>query len=200
MKSLLKLISFGLSSVFGFMIITSFSITPLSETEKGLGGDPKNNVDTFPVPAGNKNMLFYVQRTHNINTIVYELNYINDSTLNAASPVHPYWIRYADNGETKELSYIQNQYAYGINAKLVDKEKQTFKVNFVSYKKKDIYLIRSATDKKYYAYMNINEKLSRLEKIFAKIEGGTFWVPHITYVEITGKDLNGKTVSEKVIP
>ena len=29
----------------------------------------------FPVPTGNSKQLFYLQRTHNTNTIVYELNY-----------------------------------------------------------------------------------------------------------------------------
>lgn len=160
--------------------------------------------DTFPVPSGNKKMLFYVQRTHNTNTIVYELNYLNDSMLNPASPIHPFWIRYADQGankgKTEELSYIQRQYAYGVTTQLIDKEKQTFKVNFVSYKKRDIFLMRSKTDKSYAAFMTINGKLVRLERVFVMIEGGTFWVPHITYVDVTGRDMAGKTVSEKIIP
>jgi hypothetical protein len=197
----MKKISIYTVILFCFVFISSFRspytsglINPIP-TNKFIDAS-----DTFPVPSGNKKMLFYVQRTHNTNTIVYELNYAKDSTLDAQSPVHPYWIRYADQGEIKELSYIQSQYAYGLTSELVDKEKQTFKVNFVSYKKKDIFLIRSKTNHQYAAYISINGKLSRLEKIFAKIEGGTFWVPHITYVEVTGKDLAGKSVSEKIIP
>lgn len=189
------------TALSAYLMLASFSASSVSGTPEGQKDDPKKNIaDTFPVPSGNKKMVFYVQRTHNTNTIVYELNYINDSTLNPVAPVHPYWVRYADNGGTQELSYIQSHYAYGIVAQLIDKEKQTFKMNFVSYKKRDIFLIRSKTDKTYAAYMTISGKLVRLEKVFAKIDGGTFWVPHITYVEITGRDPSGKTVSERIIP
>jgi hypothetical protein len=205
MKLLTKFLFFISAAVAGYLLLTSFSPAGVSvENSRTVEGDPKNAADTFPVPSGNKNMLFYVQRTHNTNTIVYELSYLNDSTLNQAAPIHPYWIRYADKGEDKgkaqELSYIQKQYAYGVVTQLIDKEKQTFKVNFVSYKKRDIFLVRSKDAKSYAAYITINDKLVRLEKVFVKIEGGTFWVPHITYVEVTGRDLNGKTVSEKIIP
>lgn len=49
--------------------------------------------------------------------------------------------------------------------------------------------------------MTINNKPAYIDKIFAKIDGGTFWLPHITYVEIFGKDVNNnKPVSEKIIP
>ncbi len=157
--------------------------------------------DTFPVPPATKNLLFYVQRTHNKNTIVYEINYNADSTINLSNPVKIYWIRYSDKGETAPLSYIQNKYAYGVDAFITDSVKQTFKLNFVSYKKRDIYLIKSKTSKQYHAYMIINGKLAYLSKAFAKIEGGSFWVPHITSVEITGKDITtGNTVKEKFTP
>lgn len=202
MKLLIKFLLIMSSAVTGYVLLTSFSPAGLSLEISRTEGDPKNAADTFPVPTGNKKMLFYVQRTHNTNTIVYELNYINDSTLNQTTPIHPYWIRYADKGEDKgknqELSYIQRQYAYGVVTELIDKEKQTFRVNFVSYKKRDIFLMRSKTG--YNAYITINGKLVYLEKVFVKIEGGTFWVPHITYVEVTGRDLAGKEVSEKIIP
>jgi hypothetical protein len=184
-----------------YVTLASFSETPSPRLPEIAGDDQVNPVDTFPVPSGNKNMVFYVQRTHNTNTIVYELNYANDSTLNKTTPIHPYWVRYADGGGNQELSYIQRQYAYGVVTELIDKEKQTFKVNFVSYKKRDIFLVRSKDEKKSYAaFMTINNKLVRLERVFVKIEGGTFWVPHITYVEVTGRDLAGKVVSERIIP
>jgi hypothetical protein len=43
--------------------------------------------------------------------------------------------------------------------------------------------------------------MAYLHRIFLKIDGGSFWLPHITYVEVTGKDMtSGKTVIEKIIP
>ena len=49
--------------------------------------------DKFPTPAGNPKQLFYLQRTSNTNTIVYELNYKN-GLLDEDEPVHVFWIRY----------------------------------------------------------------------------------------------------------
>lgn len=157
--------------------------------------------DTFPVPPENKNRLFYVQRTHNKNTIVYDINYNADSTVNESEPIKIYWIRYSDKGEIAPLSYIQNKYAYGVNAVMIDPVKKIFKVNFVSYKKRDIYLMRSGSGKGYQAFISINGKLSCLSRAFVQIDGGTFWIPHITYVEITGTDLtSGKKVKENFQP
>lgn len=62
--------------------------------------------DKFPVPAGNPNQLFYLQRTANTNTIICELNY-KRNILDPEEPVHVYWIRYDDKGQKEELNYIQ---------------------------------------------------------------------------------------------
>ncbi len=180
---------------------TSFLLKPAKKDVSKTYKKGPVNIDTFPVPPANKNMMFYVQRTHNTNTIVYELNYNKDSTLNKEAPIHFYWIRYADGGGTQELSTIQRKYAYGLNAVCIDSLKPMYKLNFVSYKKRDIFLIRSKPFHTYKAFMVINNKLSYLRRVFAQIDGGTFWVPHITYVEVSGYDLNtGKAVSEKIIP
>ncbi|PBQ32817.1 DUF4833 domain-containing protein [Sphingobacteriaceae bacterium] len=160
-----------------------------------------NISDTFPVPKITKDLLFYIQRTHNKNTIMYTLNYNADSTINEKEPVKIFWIRYSDKGEVAPLSYIQRNYAYGIESQMTDATKKTFKLNLVSYKKRTIYLMRSEVDKQYHAYVMMDNKLVYLFKAFAKIDGGTFWVPHITYVELTGKDsMTGKKIIEKIIP
>ncbi|MES2133583.1 MAG: DUF4833 domain-containing protein [Bacteroidota bacterium] len=183
---------------------TSFSFLSKSSNSVSIKQEKGkiNAVDTFPVPPATKNMLFYVQRTHNTNTIVYDLNYNKDSTLNRTKPVHFYWIRYADGGGKQELSTIQRKYAYGLNAVCIDTVKSIYKLNFVSYKKRDIFLIRSSkTSNSYKACITINNKLAYLHRVFAQIEGGTFWVPHITYVELSGYDISsGKAVSERIIP
>jgi hypothetical protein len=157
--------------------------------------------DTFPVPKENSRLLFYIQRTHNKNTIMYEVNYKADSTINELEPVKVYWIRYSDMGEIAPLSYIQRHYAYGIESLMTDKQKKVFRINLVSYPKRPIYLMRAEGDSRYRAYIIMDNKPVYLVKAFAKIEGGTFWVPHITYVELTGKDpVTGKKLIEKIIP
>ena len=186
--------------ILSFISTSSFKIDdarkPMTDVESEI-----SPADTFPVPPNKKNRLFYVQRNHNINTIVYDLNYNADSTLNEEEPVHAYWIRYADHGEDMELSYLQKHYAYGINAKLIDREKKTYKISFAAYNKRDIYLKKSTIDNKYHAYMSINGKLALLTRVYIHIEGGTFWFPHVKYLDLKGKDISSNNViTERFVP
>ncbi len=186
------LITLGAYSLISFKNVNHI---PVSKKECAT------SVDTFPVPPLSDKTLFYIQRTHNTNTIVYNINTGKDGEIDPSAPVKIFWIRYAEKGDTAELSYIQRHYAYGVESKLMDANKKSYRLNFVSYEKRDIYLMKSSLENKYHAYISINGKLSVLYKIFVKIEGGSFWIPHIKYVEITGKDIaNGKTVSERFTP
>jgi hypothetical protein len=142
-----------------------------------------------------------VQRSHNKNTIVYDLNISPDGKLDIKNPVHPYWMRFEEGGKIMELSFIQRKYAYGIDAKLVDPINQSFIINFVSYHKRNIYLFRINKNERYKAYINSNGKLIILNKIFFKYEGGPFWFPVIRYIDIVGSDIKtGEEVKERFIP
>jgi len=153
--------------------------------------------DGFPVPAGNVNQLFYLQRTSNTNTIVCELNY-KDGILNEKKPVHVFWIRYADQGQREELSYVQRTFAYGIKTKFLSKDK--YELRFVSYKKYAMHLMK-ATNGKYYVFVYIRGKQAILNRLFIKINGGSFWSPNVEYMEIKGLDItNGNEIVERIKP
>jgi hypothetical protein len=151
-------------------------------------------VDSMPVPSGNPKQLFYLQRTPNTNTIVIELNDRN-GTPDADDPVHVFWLRYQEQGQRAELSYIQRSYAYGIKAKQLGPEK--YELHFVSYKKYSMYLIKAA-DHQYHVFADLNGREIILRRIFVEIRGGSFWFPHVEYVELkgidpaTGKDVVGR--------
>ncbi len=55
------------------IISSGFCLLPLAAQE-----------NKFPVPTGNSKQLFYLQRNHNVNTIVYELNYKNGMVFTPA--------------------------------------------------------------------------------------------------------------------
>lgn len=145
---------------------------------------------TFPVPTGNSKQLFYLQRTSNINTIVYELNY-KDGVIDTETPVQGFWIRYQEKGQREELSYIQRKFAYGLKTKKIADNQ--YELSFVSYKKYKMYL-RQGTDKKFNVYTLINQKNAILTSIFIKINGGSFWSPNIEYVELTGIEPTSRSV------
>jgi hypothetical protein len=201
-KRLLFCRSLILLFVFAFMGFKDIQQTPKksSTSTKPEGpvftGEPQ---DTFPVPAGNPNQLFYIQRTTNINTIVYELNYNSNGVLNEEEPVHVFWIKYAEDKQRHELSYIQRVFAYGVKSQPLGNG--SYKLHLVSYKKQALYLMISPKDKKYHIYTTMNQKEMMLNRIFAKVEGGTFWVPNVVYIEMKGYDPNTfKEVKERFKP
>jgi hypothetical protein len=177
------------SILFLFVIIVSSSFK----------NEVSNSEIEFPKPEGVENMLFYVQRTINANTIIYSLNTDKQGNLNEIEPIKAYWIKYTQGGKLDPLTYIQKNYAYGVNSKLIDKEKKSYSFEFVSYNKKKFYLIKSTTDKKYHVYGYINNKLSILNNILVKIEGGTFWVPNVKYVEIIAFDPSASAEVTEII-
>ncbi len=140
----------------------------------------------FPIPQGVKNQLFYIQRTPNTNTIIYQLNVDEQGTLDERQPIHPFWIRYQEDSSFQELSYIQRNYAYGLKFNRTGKDK--YEIRFVSYKKYIIYLMRDEKDGQFKAYTDMDGKLGILNKIYLHIEGGTFWFPKVVYVEVSGLD------------
>jgi phosphatidylglycerophosphate synthase len=152
---------------------------------------------SFPTPKGIKNQLFYLQRDPNTNTIICELNLNKNGEVNKEKPINVYWIRYHDNKEKKDLNYIQRKFAYGMESEAIGNDR--YKLNFVSYKKLPLYLMKSTVDNKYHVFVTANNKRIQLERIFLRIEGGTFWVPNVKYVEIKGiNQANGAPVVERI--
>jgi len=152
-------------------------------------------VENFPVPAPDSKQLFYLQRTSNTNTIVYELNLQNGS-IDKENPIKEYWIRYQEKGQREDLNYIQRKFAYGIKSKKIAENQ--YELSFVSYKKYKM-ILKLAADNKFYVYTNINQKPVILNRIFVKINGGSFWLPNVEYVEISGTDPSTRSmVKEKL--
>ncbi len=153
----------------------------------------------YPEPLRTEKLLFYVQRTHNRNTIIYELNFHADGTLDKKEPLHPLWIRYEEGGVRKELSFIQNR-VYGLDICLL--EKDIYLLHFRSYKKRDINLRRAGKNKKYKAMININGEMAELTSLFICSVTNALGIPStVKYIDINLIDpMTGKLVSERVIP
>lgn len=180
--------------------VTGWGFIVLEKSEATQSVTPaRNAADTYPVPPASANQLFYLQRNANSNTVVYELNYEKPGKLNEDQPIHPYWIRYTEGGEKKDLNYIQRVFAYGV--KVWPKENGDYEFAFVSYKKQRFTLTRSPKDGKYHVYATINQRHAMLTRIFIQVEGGSFWSPNVVYMEKKGIDAEtGKEVLERFKP
>ncbi len=148
----------------------------------------------FPTPAGNSNQLFFLQRSQNINTVIYELN-LKQGIIDTTEPVHIYWISYADKGQKEELTGIQRKYAYGLETKYLSKDHS--ELRFLANKKYPLVLMKGA-DNKYHVYDKINQKQSILSRIYLQLNGGSLFSPKIEYITLTGTDPDsGTEVFEK---
>ncbi|RFM27622.1 DUF4833 domain-containing protein [Deminuibacter soli] len=142
--------------------------------------------DSLPVPTGNPKQLFYLQRTPNSNTIVVELNNQSNGEINQDDPVHVFWIRYTEQGQRQELNFIQRVFAYGIKNKKLGTDK--WQLHFVCYKKYNMYLMKAPNDGKFHAYGYIQNKLVIINRMYIKVNGGSFWSPNVEYVQLDGLD------------
>ncbi len=155
-------------------------------------------VDTFPVPKFNARTQFYVQRTPNTNTIMYELN-MKNGVLVDKDPIYIYWIRYASGGGVEELSYIQRKFAYGVKVSKVAPEK--YKILFTAYDKIPFYLMKSSAGI-FRTYVELDGRMIVLNRLYIRIDpGGTFWAPNVKYVEFKGIEVgSGKEVIKRINP
>lgn len=149
----------------------------------------------FPEPGNNPDQLFYLQRTSNKNTIVYELN-MKDRVLNTENPIHVFWIRYEEQGQRQELSYIQKRFAYGVRTKKI--KEGHYRLSLNAYESFQMDLKKNATGA-YQVHAQANGKNILLQRIFIKIIGGTMLSPDIEYFELKGMHAaGGEPVAEKM--
>ncbi|QMW02444.1 DUF4833 domain-containing protein [Spirosoma foliorum] len=182
--------------VMAFLMLTTSLGQPV--TAKGVPDKPQQNKVTtsFPVPQNVPNQLFYLQRDPNTNTIICALN-LKNGKLDKDDPVHVFWIRYTEESQKQELSYIQRTFAYGIKAKPLSNEE--YELNFVSYKKFPLHLVKSERDG-YQVYANVNQKKVILKRLYLHIEGGTFWAPNVKYIQVEGINVStGENTVERIM-
>ncbi|MFH6942569.1 DUF4833 domain-containing protein [Flavobacterium sp. FlaQc-50] len=178
------------------LIVISILVNILSDDLVAQSKNPSPL--NFPTPKNIDNMLFYIQRDPNTNTAIYAINYQENGKINKSDPIKAYWIRYAEKGDKKDFSYIQRKFAYGIESKTVNNEE--FELQFVSYKKLPLTLKKIESDQKYHVFASVNQKKIQVEKIFVRIEGGSFWLPNVKYAEVTGIDASSnKTITERML-
>ena len=152
----------------------------------------------FPIPPKNGQSLFFIQRSSNSNTIVYEGNLTESGALNPEHPVDVFWIRYDEEGQRQGLNFIQRKLAYGIAFEPTESA-DTFDVNLVSYKKRKIKVVKKP-DGNVEAHMEINGELAKFNSVFVEIEKD-FFIPDISFIEIFGEDLEtGEPIYERFVP
>jgi Domain of unknown function (DUF4833) len=157
-------------------------------------------LEKMPIPPTLAGRLFYVQRSSNTNTIVYDANMLINKSIDSKNPVNVYWIRYGEKGQREPLNYLQRTLAYGVECAPIANEPGNYDVRLVAYKKRRIKVTANANGVPV-ALIVINGKWQQLLKVYALIEETGNLIPKVKYIELFGRDLKtGLDVYERFKP
>jgi len=139
----------------------------------------------YPTPPDDEDLLFFIQRNQNTDTIVYRVRRNLDGLINNDIPMEAYWIRYTEGGTRTELNEIQNRLAYGYESKVI--APNIFSFQFVSYQELTLYIVKSpSTDSFKVIYQNEENNII-LDNIYVYAdEMGVF--PVVKYIELFGQN------------
>lgn len=153
--------------------------------------------DTFPVPAAAPNRLFYIQKSNNINTVIYEANPAVGQRLDQEQPVSVYWIRYAERGQREKLSGMQWSMAYGYKHRSLKPSSSEVEIKLNAFKKRAIHV--AYQNGKPIALTTINGRRAQLHKIFVQLDPDSGLIPKVQYVELFGTDpAENRPVRERI--
>ena len=140
--------------------------------------------------AEHENYLFKINRSRDADEIRYTVNLNKSGIPDKMLPIKAYWVRKTKNLETEPLTWIQNKYAYGIRiVQPFSTQHENLKFQFVSFAEQTFEL-RKTVNGKFKVFTVIENKEIEVARIFVQIDGGSFWVPSVPYVKLTGYDIN----------
>lgn len=141
--------------------------------------------------------LFHIERNKNANIVQYDAQLDIDGRLYAKEPVVAYWIRLANKGEIKELTWIQKKFAYGLKSKL-DKKHNTARIEMAVDIGRTLVVKRFGED--YRAVGDINGVESFLDRIFIHARGRGIST-RVEYIDLFGSSVAGQEEQhERFVP
>ena len=153
--------------------------------------------ENYPIPPKTNELLFYIQRNHNANTIVYDANFDGNGNLIQNKPINVYWLRYDEKGQKMKLRTIEKWYAYGVEC-YKSKDKPYFNVELAANNKKEFKLLQTAPNKAVLT-TSINGKSSVIEHMYIFADNTGIW-PKVKYIEIFGNDdSSGENTFQKIV-
>jgi hypothetical protein len=146
-------------------------------------------------------LLFKISRSRDADEIWYTVNLTENGKLDENEPIKIFWVRVTKNNKTAPLTWLQYKYSYGIHVTIpYDKISGNLKFQFVSYSQQTFEL-RKSGDESFRVYTTIENREIEVIRIFVQIDGGSFWLPSVPYVEVIGYDvLSSDLVVQTIIP
>ncbi|WP_221393997.1 DUF4833 domain-containing protein [Dyadobacter sp. NIV53] len=196
---------FPQQTIIRILTIVFILITPTivaAQTTLYPNGRELNEINGYPVPSGKPDMLFYLQRSLDLNSVIYEAKYTDARTgqrkLDTDEPVNIYWLIHDKEHSMKPLSRLQ-RLGYGVRSESTDDE--IVQLKLVAYREMAILLKPSLKENKYDAHVSLEGKDVLLKKVFINIDGGTKLSPNVTFIEITGTEAQtGRKIVHRIKP
>jgi len=157
----------------------------------------ESNSNTYPIPPDTNELLFYIQRNHNSNTIVYDANFDKHGILISDYPIDVYWIRYEEDGRRMELRKIEKLFAYGAVCHKSDTIIGMYQVHLVA-DESHTFLLKQTEPFKAIITTTINNAPAQLRHMYIQADNSGWW-PKVEYIELFGKNTNSQEmVYEKI--
>jgi|LQYC01.1.fsa_nt_gi hypothetical protein len=148
-------------------------------------------------PALETRHLFKIERSKNANIVQYDAQVTPDGKLYQKEPVIVYWIRLAEDGRKRELSFIQRKFSYGIRTKY-DPVSNSAIVEIAAARSRSIKVYE--VEGVYRGETRINGQPAFLERIFVTSSKHGL-LPKGNSIELFGKDIKtGVDCYEKLTP
>lgn len=142
--------------------------------------------------------LFKIGRTKDANEIFYTVQLDNKGNLDSENPISVFWLKRTEGNKTEPLTWIQRKYAYGI--KIIEETDTYAKFQFVSYNKRT-FLLKKNQQGEFKVYTLSENKIVEVNKIYIHLDGGSFWFPVISQVDLIALNpLTNENVIEVIKP
>ncbi len=143
----------------------------------------------YPQPQ-DADLVFYLQLSDTIDTVVYALNRRADGTVNTSDPVHVYWRWYEGRGEKRELTFLQRTLAFGVQLAPSQDHPGDYVARLNAYPNIPV-LINHTPDGKVRALMPIAGVPTQLICVYVERRQRLGFIPQVLYIDFFGRALDG---------
>jgi hypothetical protein len=151
-------------------------------------------------PPNDPNILFYVQRSANSNTVVYAARLSGAGRLDRDEPVQVFWRRFNSDGGRKSLSFAERNMAFGVEARTAPGREGAAIVNIVSYPTRKA-LVELDEKGRPRAVIDMGNRRAKLAYAYIQLAEDSGTIPSIAYVDLYGVDLaTGRALRERIRP
>ena len=144
-----------------------------------------------------QNLLFYITKSTNKNSVIYVYQCHADKTLDVLNPIKAYWaMREVEGNPTEDLTFIEAKMAYGYSVNSIDDETVEFNITPL---KEHTLTIKKRKDKSVYsAFIELEGKEYILKKVFVQLEEGVM-MDSVQYLKLYLEDPETGEVSNATI-